>query len=32
MLDVPPGKSRNLTFDEIKELKQKYSVWIIKEK
>jgi len=25
MLDVPPGKSRNLTFDEIKELKQKYT-------
>ena len=26
MLDVPPGKFRNLTFDEIKHLKQKYSV------
>jgi len=26
MLDVPPGKSRNLTFDEIFQLKQKYSV------
>jgi len=25
MLNVPPGKSRNLTFDEIKELKQKYT-------
>ena len=26
MLDVPPGKSRNLTFNEIQELKQKYTV------
>lgn len=26
MLDVPPGKSRNLTFNEIQQLKQKYSV------
>jgi 23S rRNA pseudouridine2605 synthase len=25
MLDVPPGKSRNLTFNEIKELKEKYT-------
>jgi 16S rRNA U516 pseudouridylate synthase RsuA-like enzyme len=26
MLDVTPGKSRNLTLNEIQELKQKYSV------
>lgn len=26
MLDVPPGKSRNLTFSEIEQLKQKYTV------
>jgi len=26
MLDVPPGKSRNLTFGEIQQLKQKYTV------
>ncbi|OGU63719.1 MAG: pseudouridine synthase [Ignavibacteria bacterium RBG_16_36_9] len=26
MLDVPPGKSRNLTFNEIQQLKQKYSI------
>lgn len=32
MLDVPPGKSRNLTFNEIQELKQKYTDWFIKEK
>ena len=25
MLDIPPGKSRNLTFNEIQELKQKYT-------
>jgi len=25
MLDVPPGKSRNLTYNEIQELKQKYT-------
>jgi len=26
MLDIPPGKSRNLTFSEIEQLKQKYTV------
>jgi 16S rRNA U516 pseudouridylate synthase RsuA-like enzyme len=26
MLDVPPGKSRILTFSEIEQLKQKYTV------
>ncbi|HSW54499.1 MAG TPA: pseudouridine synthase [Ignavibacteriaceae bacterium] len=26
MLNVPPGKSRNLTFSEIEQLKQKYTV------
>ena len=25
MVDVPPGKSRNLTYNEIQELKQKYT-------
>jgi len=25
MLDIPPGKSRNLTFSEIEQLKQKYT-------
>jgi len=26
MLDIPPGKSRNLTFSEIEQLKQKYTI------